>query len=46
MSLFKNNWLTRLTGKSNKEEAERAAAQAAKEQAEKEAQELATKEQA
>jgi len=54
MSLFKNNWLTRLTGKSNKEEAERAAEQAekeaqelaTKEQAEKEAQELATKEQA
>ena len=47
MSLFKNNWLKRLTGKSNKEEAERAAKeQAAKEQTEKVTRELTTKKQA
>ena len=47
MSLFKNKWFSKLTGKGKQEQAEKDAAElAAKEQAEKEAAELAAKEQA
>ena len=47
MSLFKNKWFSKLTGKGKQEQAEKEAAElAAKEQAEKDAAELAAKEQA
>ena len=47
MSLFKNKWFSKLTGKAKQEQAEKDAAElAAKEQAEKDAAELAAKEQA
>ena len=47
MSLFKNKWFSKLTGKGKQEQAEKDAAElAAKEQAEKEAAELAAKAQA
>ena len=47
MSLFKNKWFSKLTGKGKQEQAEKDAAElAAKEQAEKDAAELAAKEQA
>ena len=46
MSLFKNKWFSKLTGKAKQEQAEKDAAEiAAKEQAEKEAAELAAKDQ-